>query len=227
MIEFFTPPATDQSVGYLATIFGDVGGVIPSNVASGGMNILSVMFLTFNSVALTIGALIVVYMTVMGVIMTAHEGEFMKKWHSLWTPLRAVMGIAALIPTASGYCGLQILMMWVVVQGIGAADSVWSTALSYASAMGSPVVQAKIDNPGVLSSMQGLFAAITCDESARATYPAISPTTVYFCGKDGTPTSPFCGSDTIFRPTETSYSFGPPQAACGKLTYCDKSKACD
>src|SRR3990167_9040734 len=111
MLTIFTPVADDASLKYMSLIFGNVNGVIPGT--GGTITILGTMFTTFNSIALTIGALIVLYITVMGVIMTAHEGEFMKKWNSLWTPIRAVGGIAALVPTSSGFSGIQIIMMWV------------------------------------------------------------------------------------------------------------------
>src|SRR3990167_9445363 len=87
------------------------------------MTILGRMFSVFNTIVMTVGAFVVVYVTVVGVMMTAHEGEFMgKKWNNIWIPIRTVLGIGALVPTASGYSGLQIIMMWVIIQGIGAAD---------------------------------------------------------------------------------------------------------
>nr|MBA2656734.1 type IVB secretion system protein DotA [Tatlockia sp.] len=48
---------------------------------------------------------------------------------------------------ASGYCLMQIFVMWVVVQGVGAADKVWSAALGYLN-RGGVIVQSQI-NPRV------------------------------------------------------------------------------
>ncbi len=45
--------------------------------------------------------------------------------------IRSTLGLALLIPKASGYCLMQIFVMWVVVQGVGAADKIWEAALGY------------------------------------------------------------------------------------------------
>src|SRR5688500_18872811 len=123
MINVFTIAVNDQSIYYLGRIFGNVGTVLPGT----GPAILSAMFKVFNTAMLAVGSLIVTYTTVVGVLNTAAEGEFLgKHWHSIWVPLRTVIGIAGLFPTSSGYSAIQIVMMWVIMQGVGAADSVWT-----------------------------------------------------------------------------------------------------
>src|SRR3990167_7379311 len=99
-MNLFTIAPQDQSAYYLGVIFGPVGNVLTSSVSG---TVLGAMFQTFNTITLTIGAFIIIYTTIMGVIMTAHEGEFMgKKFQSLWTPLRMVIGIAGLVPISGG-----------------------------------------------------------------------------------------------------------------------------
>ena len=125
MINLFKLAPLDQSINYLVQLFGDVNGVIPGN--AGTSAILGNMFKLFNSVILAVAVLMLVYITIVGVIATAHEGEFMgKKWNNIWIPIRAVLGVALLVPTSAGFCGIQIIMMWVIVQGIGAADTLWT-----------------------------------------------------------------------------------------------------
>src|SRR3990167_7189494 len=138
MITFFTVLDTDKSVYYLQQIFGNMSGILTSGSGSNvDINILSTMFRTFNTIILTIGALIVLYVTVVGVMLTAHEGEFMgKKWNNIWIPIRTVLGIGLLVPMGSGYSAIQIVMMWVILQGVGAANTVWNTALGYAANVG-------------------------------------------------------------------------------------------
>src|SRR5580698_1045403 len=132
MINPFQYGPNDASIGYLNQIFGSMNGVIPGG--AGSVSLMGTMFKTFNSVILAIGALMVLYVTIVGVVQTAHEGEFMgQKWKSIWIPLRVVFGIVALVPTGSGFSGIQIVMMWVIIQGIGAADTLWNTVLSYVS----------------------------------------------------------------------------------------------
>lgn len=124
----FTPPSTDASVGYLSVIFGVVDGVLHGT----GSQIIGTMFGIMNSAVLTLGGVIIMYILVVSTLNTAHEGEVMgREWSSIWIPIRAVVGIGAMLPKATGYSFIQILVMWLVVQGVGTADSVWSAALGY------------------------------------------------------------------------------------------------
>jgi defect-in-organelle-trafficking protein DotA len=133
MINVFQVADNDQSILYLGQIFGNVG----AGLSGTGPTLLANMFKTFNTMLLVVGVIFVVYTTVMGVIATAHEGEFMgKKWNSIWIPLRMIMGIVALVPTKSGYCAIQVVIIWLVVQGVGAADSVWKTTVDYVASGG-------------------------------------------------------------------------------------------
>lgn len=128
MYNVFQLATNDQSIIYLGQIFGNVGIALSGT----GPALLSAMFKTFNTALLVIGALIVAYTTVVGVLATATEGKFLgEKWNSLWVPLRTLIGLVALFPTASGYCAAQVVIMWIVVQGIGAADQIWNTVLDY------------------------------------------------------------------------------------------------
>lgn len=131
-----TPPPTDLSMSYLATIFGVVDGVLHGT----GSQILGTMFGAFNSIILVMASTILAYVLFTSILNTSHEGEFLgKKWSSIWIPLRIVTGTALLIPKATGYSFIQIIVMWVVVQGIGAADEVWNVALNYMNRNGSIV----------------------------------------------------------------------------------------
>jgi defect in organelle trafficking protein DotA len=123
-----TPPTTDLSMSYLATIFGVVDGVLHGT----GSQILGTMFGAFNAIILVMFAIIATYILFTSILNTSHEGEFLgKKWSSIWIPLRTVMGCALLLPKATGYSFIQIMVMWVVVQGVGAADQVWNVTLNY------------------------------------------------------------------------------------------------
>ncbi len=131
-----TPPSTDLSMSYLATIFGVVDGVLHGT----GSQILGTMFGAFNAIILVMASVILTYVLFISILNTSHEGEFLgKKWSSIWVPLRTVMGIGLLLPKASGYSFIQIMVMWVVVQGIGAADEVWNVALNYMNRNGTIV----------------------------------------------------------------------------------------
>ncbi|MBX3709835.1 MAG: DotA/TraY family protein [Gammaproteobacteria bacterium] len=221
MINFFQPASGDKSIEYLGTLFGSMNGLLPG----GELSLLGTMFKTFNSTILAIAALVLVYVTVIGVMKTAHEGEFMgKNWSNLWLPIRSVLGIAMMVPTGSGYSGLQIVMMWVVLQGIGAADTLWNTALSYVNIVGTPYAQVSIPGVGAIQPIQALFQGLTCDATARETRE--DPTKVtnggYFCA---TQSNKICNTPLTFDPSATQLSLGP-DGTCGTLKYCNTAEKC-
>ncbi|MBI5447528.1 MAG: type IVB secretion system protein DotA [Gammaproteobacteria bacterium] len=123
-----TPPNSDISFQYLADIFGVVSGVLHGS----GTQIFGTIFNVFNSSILALGGIIVTYTFFVSTINTAGQGEVMgRDWSSIWIPIRSAGGIALLLPKGTGYSAIQVFMMWVVVQGIGAADRIWDTTLDY------------------------------------------------------------------------------------------------
>lgn len=128
MLNIFQLADNDQSVYYLGQVFGNVG----IGLAGTGPALLGNMFKVLNTSLLALAAMIVTYTTVVGVLKTAHEGEFLgKQWSGLWVPFRMVLGIMALFPTKVGYCAIQVIFMWFIVQGVGAADMVWTKTVTY------------------------------------------------------------------------------------------------
>lgn len=139
----FAPPAGDYSVVFLGNLFGVVDGVLSGT----GSQIMGSMFAVFNAAVLALGGIIIMYTLLVSTMNTAHEGQMLgQKWSSIWIPIRSTVGLALLIPKASGYCLMQIFVMWVVVQGVGAADKVWEAALSYLN-RGGVIIQAQQINP--------------------------------------------------------------------------------
>ncbi len=124
----FTPTTGDASIVYLGNIFGSVDGVLHGT----GSQIMGTMLAVFNSAVLALGGIVIMYIIIVSTMNTAHEGEMLgHKWSSIWVPIRTVIGLALLIPKTSGYCLMQIFVMWVVVQGVGVADKIWGSALNY------------------------------------------------------------------------------------------------
>jgi conjugal transfer/type IV secretion protein DotA/TraY len=229
VINIFSISSADQSIAYLSWIFGKVGTVLP-----GEFRVLGTMFKTFNTMVLTLGTVVLIYTTVVGLLATAHEGEFMgKKWSGLWVPLRSLMGIAALFPTGTGYSAIQIVFMWIIVQGVGAADTVWGTVLNYTSATGSPLNSASIPTGDINYQMQTLFQTMTCHASAKASYSLkrTEDNYFYFCAGDSPPQfckDPLPQIDTTNpQSTTTQLNFGPSTGnSCGTLNFCNLSQSC-
>ena len=110
------------------------------------------MFAVFNSAVLALGGIIIMYTLMVSTMNTAHEGQMLgQKWSSIWIPVRSTIGLALLIPKASGYCMMQIFVMWVVVQGVGAADKIWEAALGYLN-RGGVIIKAQTNPALALTS---------------------------------------------------------------------------
>ncbi len=123
----FNPPATDKSLEYLGVVFGQVGDL----PVAGGDATVSVLMRLVNQIVLSLGFLIVGWTIFVSSLHSAHEGEVMgKKWSSIWVPTRAVAGMYLLLPTASGYSYIQVAVMWIILQSIGAADALWNQVLT-------------------------------------------------------------------------------------------------
>jgi defect-in-organelle-trafficking protein DotA len=140
----FSPPASDFSVVFLGNLFGVVDGILHGT----GSQIMGSMFAVFNAAVLALGGIVITYTLLVSTMNTAQEGQMLgQKWSSIWVPVRSVIGLTLLIPKASGYCLMQIFVMWVVVQGVGAADKVWDAALSYLN-RGGVIIQGQ-SNPAI------------------------------------------------------------------------------
>ncbi len=231
MITMFTLAANDQSVVFLSQIFGSVG-VLP---AGGTDTVVSQLFSTLNTTALVLGAILVVHTTVIGLLKTASEGEFLgKQWSSLWTPLRMVIGIASLVPSVGGYSILQVAMMWFIMQGIGAADTLWGQAIKVLNISGSPYAGTSTPTGLLSQQLPLLFQAMMCQSTATQTSPSqytdSSGNTSYYFYCAGHPTDSFCSSsnkaDITTAPSsggKINYPIGPG-GSCGTLQYDDPSQ---
>ena len=127
--EIFEIKPTDKSVEYLGIIFG--GNVGSISLGGSANPILSDMFEKFNTIFLSIASLVLAYVAVVSTINTAKEGQAMgRKWSSVWMPMRAILGLLLMVPApGSGYSLIQITVMWIVMQGIGAANGIWDIVL--------------------------------------------------------------------------------------------------
>lgn len=153
------PTVTDMSVQFLSNIFGMVDGVLHGS----GSQIFGAMFGVFNSAVLALGMTVLAYTLGVATLKTAHEGEALgRDWNSMWVPLRSAAGFALMLPKASGYSIIQILTMWIVVQGVGAANLVWNAALDYL-AQGGPLVQPQEPtNTGLVGAAGQVFQSEVC-----------------------------------------------------------------
>ncbi|KIS57918.1 conjugal transfer/type IV secretion DotA/TraY family protein [Burkholderia thailandensis Phuket 4W-1] len=131
----FSPPAGDAAVANLRQVFGTVIDTITANGNAQNAttdSTLGAMLQPFNSAVLFVGMLYMVYTTVKGTVDSAHDGEFLgARMSSVWVPIRAVAGTGMLLPLASGYSLIQVLVLWLAIQGVGIGDATLSAGLDY------------------------------------------------------------------------------------------------
>src|SRR3989338_3557319 len=129
----FTPPPGDTSVDFLHEVFGKIVGMVSSGTDPRGAevsDVLGQMMSVFNAGVLFLAMIFVGYTTIMGTVNSAHDGEVLgRKMSEVWVPLRTITGTALLLPLGSGYCLIQIGVMWLALQGVGLADRIWSAAI--------------------------------------------------------------------------------------------------
>lgn len=115
----FTPAAEDKSISMIMEVLFPDGGTTPGPA----QHVLAAL----NGGILLIGGVLASYTLIAGTMHTAHDGEMLgKKWSSMWVPIRTALGTAAIIPTSSGLCSIQLVIVWLTIQGIGFADTVWT-----------------------------------------------------------------------------------------------------
>ncbi len=118
----FMPTGSDITVKYfLNSIFGTLVNL------GGGADPMSGVISKLNEAILLVGGVLLAYGLIAGTMQTAHDGEVLgKRWSSMWVPIRTSLGISAIVPLGSGYAAIQYVMMWLVLQGVGAANIVWN-----------------------------------------------------------------------------------------------------
>ncbi len=78
-----------------------------------------------------LAAFLAAYTLIAGTMSTAHDGEMLgKKWSSMWLPVRTALGTAMILPAAGGFCAAQVMVLWMINQGVGLADTIWNTYAS-------------------------------------------------------------------------------------------------
>jgi len=247
--DLFDMAKNDQSLYYLGQIFGNMGEVLTPG--TGAPIILGAMFEILNGVALTIGVLVVTYTTVVGLFATAAEGEFLgKKWSGVWVPIRTVIGIVSLFPSSGGYCVLQVFLMWVILQGVSAADVVWSRAIDVVSGEYSDQGSMADATEEAKNQMNNIFRGMVCQESLlirqdniKLQAPVGEERNIfeyikYYCKNK---TGPFCdrqernysinGEQSYKTKEFMRYNFGPVNTkseggACGYIEYANAEEVC-
>lgn len=198
---FFEPVPGDAALEkLLKPLMGElVGG------PSGGP--LAAVMKVFNVACMTVGGLLALYTMIFGTMSTAHDGEVLgKRWSSAWVPLRTALGVALVAPTASGWCVAQMIVGWCAVQGIGLADTLWTT---YATAF---VQTSSLAPVTQMPSVQKLASSVLQSQICMAAYNAIGAKSPFPGRSDMTATATANGGRQYG-------GGGMSKDACGSVSY--------
>ncbi|MEM6903068.1 MAG: DotA/TraY family protein, partial [Pseudomonadota bacterium] len=128
----------DISAGWISAAFpnlvqlagtnsNDVASVVVTKPATSLASALQVL----NSAALAVGSLILTYKLFADIVQTANDGEVLgKRWSTLWGPVRVAISASLIVPTASGYCLAQALVVAIALAGVGLANRIWEVTIN-------------------------------------------------------------------------------------------------
>lgn len=155
--EYITDPTKD----FLAQMFGTVGGVLQGTSGQ----LLGQIFRIFNIGILTVAGIFFVWTLAQTIMSTAHEGQFMggNKSKPAFTILRTVAGFGLLVPNmTTGFSMIQVGVMWIIIQGVGFANSGWVAALEYFEQGGVALATPSAGSAKVVDMIGTLLLADVC-----------------------------------------------------------------
>lgn len=153
MPDIFSKLSTDVSLSFLRLIFGSVSGQL-----TGAANqLVGEMFRVFNIGVLVITGALISY-TVVTTVVNSSKDANQASGNNLnpWVLARVVTGSSLLIPSFSGYSGVQVIVMWAVVQGVGFANTMWGRAVDIVQKQGGVFTSSAtiLDTSGEDSTLQ-------------------------------------------------------------------------
>jgi conjugal transfer/type IV secretion protein DotA/TraY len=228
----FIPSGSDAAMVLLWKIFGNVmNNMASSPINSGGAQVtdastmLSSAFRYFDSGVLLFGTLILTAVTIFGVLNSANDGEVLgKTWSTFYTPVRTVAAAGSLIPAASGYAPVQIMLLYVVAWSVGFASNLWTNVVSVTIA--NDVTQSALNSVKDDSNFNNAISqAIRMNVCAQAMNKAMQslglPTKLAY---QSVTTN---GTYVATKSTQTRIYFADPNspgsdALCGSITLSDQ-----
>ncbi len=154
---------TDLSRQALIGIFGQVvNNPLASGASGGGDTILARIFQIGNSVLLSVALVIGGHMAFKKVTAAAHDGTVFEQGRGLvHAPIRMLIAISSLAPTANGWSISQLLMLWgASIMGVGTANLATHAATDALSNGQTMVVQPVM--PSTVELARSLYQANLC-----------------------------------------------------------------
>ena len=186
-VRSFLPESTDVAMTQVVSIFGPAVTAATGFGADAAPSVLGVTIYHFLVGAFAVSILMALYLTLAGTAQSAHSGRFLgERWHSLWVPLRAVLGWMLLLPLPAlgGLAGIHALLFWTLAVGTGLANRVGLAGIESTAANGFVADAATLTaEPLAARLARDTFDSLTCVEtinrveSVPGGYPELGVTT--------------------------------------------------
>ncbi|GAA0570809.1 DotA/TraY family protein [Caenispirillum bisanense] len=111
----------------LAVPATDIGGQWLAGLVPEGSPLAAALSI-FGSILSAIAAAALGYYMIAGTVATAHDGKVLgAKWHTIWAPVRVIVGLGLLVPIGGGLGGGERAVLELAKAGNGLASTVWVT----------------------------------------------------------------------------------------------------
>lgn len=168
-----TQDTEDLSIQYLSQVFGNVPGVL-----NGTSSLLSQMFYVYNYGIFAVVGMIIAYLVVTTTLNTGAQGQFMGRrvQNPYWVWIRSFTGVSILIPSYNGYSLIQVVLMWVAVQGVNLSNAIWSEVQNVVYTTNSILSYVKLVDADANTSISGVTPLDQANTKAyeRCLYSSIS-----------------------------------------------------
>ena len=168
-VQSFLPPSTDVAMTQVVSLFGPAVTAATGFESRAAPAVLGVTVYYFLVGVFAVSILLALYLTLAGTAQSAHSGRFLgERWHSLWVPLRAVLGWMLLLPLPAlgGLAGIHALLFWTLAIGTGFANQVGLAGIESATAHGFVADAATLTaEPLAARLARDTFNSLTCVET--------------------------------------------------------------
>ncbi|TNI63133.1 hypothetical protein CF121_05605 [Aeromonas media] len=122
-IDTFSPLPNSAAVDYLRLIFGGLVDFVLLGQSWSEPGLIGAFMGVFGLGAYFLGMLYFIFGILKGMIDSGETGRFLGNAKSqVKTPVRMVIGTTCLFPAKNGFSLIQIMVMWVALQGVGLGD---------------------------------------------------------------------------------------------------------
>lgn len=157
--------------------FGWINALFPEGDTAYGA-----AFATFSSSMAFLGALLLGFFVVIGIVSSAHSGKVLgEKYHQIWAPLRVVLGFGMMIPLAGGLSSVHYMLKDVVAPAainlgnapiVAYIDHMGTSAstINVSTFMGANIVEEIVSREVCAAAWNGVYSKLGYAAKAISTF---------------------------------------------------------